>query len=36
MASASQIAEKAERDDIRSRWLLSALALLIVLLAAVG
>ncbi|RWA76737.1 ABC transporter permease [Mesorhizobium sp.] len=36
MASASQIAEKAERDDIRSRWLLSAPALLIVLLAAVG
>ncbi|TPN74899.1 ABC transporter permease [Mesorhizobium sp. CU2] len=36
MANASEVAEKAERDDIRSRWLLSAPALLIVFLAAVG
>jgi len=36
MASAQEIADKAERDDIKSRWLLSAPALLIVLLAAVG
>jgi spermidine/putrescine transport system permease protein len=36
MATAKEIADKAERDDIRSRWLLSAPALLIVLLAAVG
>ena len=36
MASAKEVAERAERDDIRSRWLLSAPALLIVFLAAVG
>lgn len=36
MASAKEVADKAERDDIRSRWLLSAPALLIVFLAAVG
>ncbi|CAN7767929.1 ABC transporter permease [Mesorhizobium sp. LjNodule214] len=36
MASAKEIADKAERDDIRSRWLLSAPALLIVFLAALG
>ena len=36
MATASEIADKAERNDIRSRWLLSAPALLIVFLAALG
>jgi spermidine/putrescine transport system permease protein len=36
MATAKEVADKAERDDIRSRWLLSAPALLIVFLAAVG
>ncbi|AZO43543.1 ABC transporter permease [Mesorhizobium sp. M7D.F.Ca.US.005.01.1.1] len=36
MATASGVAEKAERDDIRLRWLLSAPALLIVFLAALG
>ena len=36
MASAAEIARQAERDDIRSRWLLSAPALLIVLFAASG
>ncbi|WP_136621266.1 MULTISPECIES: ABC transporter permease [Mesorhizobium] len=36
MATAKEIADKAERDDIRSRWLLSAPALLIVFLAALG
>jgi spermidine/putrescine transport system permease protein len=36
MATANEIADKAERNDIRSRWLLSAPALLIVFLAALG
>ena len=36
MATAIEVAEKAERDDIRSRWLLSTPALLIVFLAALG
>ena len=36
MATAKEIADKAERNDIRSRWLLSAPALLIVFLAALG
>lgn len=36
MGAAKEIIEKAERADIRSRWLLSAPALLIILFAAVG
>ena len=36
MASAAEVAEKAERDDIRSRWLLSAPALIIIFFAALG
>ena len=36
MATAKEVVEKAERDDIRSRWLLSTPALLIVFLAALG
>src|ERR671925_1095790 len=36
MASAAEIAGKAEREDIRSRWLLSAPALLIIFFAASG
>jgi len=36
MATAKEIADKAERNDIRSRWLLSTPALLIVFLAALG
>lgn len=36
MASAAETAAKAERDDIRKRWLLSAPALLIIFFAAVG
>src|SRR4051812_33676320 len=36
MASAAEHAGKAERDDVRSRWLLSAPALIIILLAATG
>jgi spermidine/putrescine transport system permease protein len=36
MASAAEIASKAEREDIRSRWLLSAPALIIIFLAAIG
>ncbi|QPC90520.1 ABC transporter permease [Mesorhizobium sp. INR15] len=36
MATAQEVAEKAEADDIRTRWLLSAPALLIILCAAVG
>lgn len=36
MATAIEVAEKAERDDIRSRWLLSTPALLIVFVAALG
>jgi len=36
MATAIEVAEMAERDDIRSRWLLSTPALLIVFLAALG
>ena len=36
MASAAEIADEAERDDIRSRWLLSAPALVIILFAAIG
>ena len=36
MASAAEVAEKAEREDIRSRWLLSAPALVIIFFAAVG
>ena len=36
MASAAEVAEKAEREDIRSRWLLSAPALLIIFFAAIG
>jgi spermidine/putrescine transport system permease protein len=36
MATAQQIAEKAENDEIRTRWLLSAPALLIIFFAAIG
>jgi spermidine/putrescine transport system permease protein len=36
MASAAEVAEKAEREDIRSRWLLSAPALVIIFFAALG
>lgn len=36
MASAAEIAERAERDDVRRRWLLSAPALTIIFLAAIG
>jgi spermidine/putrescine transport system permease protein len=36
MSRAAEIAGKAERDDIRSRWLLSAPALVIIFLAAIG
>ncbi|KAB2857261.1 MAG: ABC transporter permease, partial [Bauldia sp.] len=36
MASAAEIAEKAERDDVRRRWMLSAPALAIIFLAAIG
>jgi spermidine/putrescine transport system permease protein len=36
MASAAEIAEKVEREDIRSRWLLSAPALIIIFFAALG
>ena len=36
MARAAEIAEKAERDDIRSRWLLTAPALLVIFFAAAG
>ncbi|MBB6407385.1 ABC transporter permease [Mesorhizobium sangaii] len=36
MATAIEVAEKAEREDIRSRWLLSTPALLIVFVAALG
>jgi spermidine/putrescine transport system permease protein len=36
MASASEIAAQAERADVRSRWLLSAPALLIIFVAAIG
>jgi spermidine/putrescine transport system permease protein len=36
MASAEQVAEEAERREIRDRWLLSAPALIIILLAATG
>ncbi len=36
MASASEVAAQAGRRDIRNRWLLSAPALLIILVAAVG
>ncbi|MBL0375346.1 ABC transporter permease [Rhizobium sp. KVB221] len=36
MGTAKEVIEKAERADIRSRWLLSAPALLIILFAAVG
>jgi spermidine/putrescine transport system permease protein len=36
MASAAEVAEKAEREDIRSRWLLSAPALVIIFFAATG
>jgi spermidine/putrescine transport system permease protein len=36
MANAAEVARKAERDDIRSRWLLSAPALLIIFFAASG
>jgi len=36
MLRAAEIAEKAERDDVRSRWLLSAPALIIIFLAAIG
>ncbi len=36
MASAAEIAEKAERDDVRRRWLLSTPALVIIFLAAIG
>ena len=36
MASAAEHAGKAERDDVRSRWLLSAPALIIILVAATG
>ncbi|TIX74890.1 MAG: ABC transporter permease, partial [Mesorhizobium sp.] len=36
MASAEEVAEEAERRDIRDRWLLSAPALIIIFLAATG
>jgi spermidine/putrescine transport system permease protein len=36
MSSAAEIARKAEHDDVRSRWLLSAPALLIIFFAAIG
>ncbi|MDW6025723.1 ABC transporter permease [Mesorhizobium sp. BAC0120] len=36
MANAAEIARKAEREDVRSRWLLSAPALIIIFLAAIG
>lgn len=36
MASASEIADKTRRDDIRARWLLSTPALLVIFFAAVG
>ena len=36
MASAAEVAERAEREDIRSRWLLSAPALVIIFFAALG
>lgn len=36
MTTAQEIAEKAERDDIRRRWLLSAPALLIIFFAGIG
>ena len=36
MASAAEVAEKLDRDEIRSRWLLSAPALVIIMFAAVG
>lgn len=36
MAAAADTARKAERDEIRNRWLLSAPALLIILVAAIG
>jgi spermidine/putrescine transport system permease protein len=36
MASAAEVAEKAGRDDIRSRWLLSAPALIVIFFAATG
>ncbi|MDQ2633807.1 MAG: ABC transporter permease [Pseudomonadota bacterium] len=36
MSSAAEIARRAQRDDIRSRWLLSAPALVIIFVAAIG
>jgi spermidine/putrescine transport system permease protein len=36
MTSAAEIVRQAERDDVRSRWLLSAPALLIIFVAAIG
>jgi spermidine/putrescine transport system permease protein len=36
MASAAEVAENAEREDVRSRWLLSAPALVVIFFAAVG
>lgn len=36
MSSAAEIARRAQRDDIRSRWLLSAPALIIIFVAAIG
>jgi spermidine/putrescine transport system permease protein len=36
LATASEIAKRARRDDVRSRWLLSAPALLVIFFAAVG
>jgi spermidine/putrescine transport system permease protein len=36
MASAAEIAEKAERDDIRNRWLLTTPAIAIIFLAGIG
>ncbi len=36
MATAAEIARQAKRDDIRSRWLLSAPALIVIFVAAVG
>ena len=36
MASAAEIAEKAERQDVRNRWLLTTPALAIIFLASIG
>lgn len=36
MASAAEVADRAERQDVRSRWLLSAPALVVIFLASIG